>query len=43
VRPVDVPRLVGDASKLYHDTGWTPRYQLDQTLMAVLEDARAQV
>jgi GDP-4-dehydro-6-deoxy-D-mannose reductase len=40
VRPVDVPRLVGDASRLRADTGWRPAYRLDETLAAVLEDAR---
>ena len=40
VRPVDVPRLVGDASRLRADTGWRPAYGLDETLAAVLEDAR---
>jgi len=40
VRPVEVPRLVGDASRLRADTGWRPTYGLDETLAAVLEDAR---
>ena len=39
VRPVEVPRLVGDASRLRADTGWSPDYSLDETLAAVL-DAR---
>src|SRR4029077_18078647 len=42
VRPVEVPRLVGDASRLSAVTGWKPEYQLDQTLADVLEAARAQ-
>ncbi len=42
VRPVDVPRLVGDPSKLCAATGWKPEYRLDQTLADVLEAARAQ-
>jgi GDP-4-dehydro-6-deoxy-D-mannose reductase len=41
VRPVEVPRLVGDATLLRADTGWSPRYSLDETLAAVLDDARA--
>jgi GDP-4-dehydro-6-deoxy-D-mannose reductase len=41
VRPVEVPRLVGDASRLRADTGWSPAYGLDETLAAVLDDARA--
>lgn len=40
VRPVEVPRLVGDASMLRADTGWSPSYSLDDTLTAVLDDAR---
>jgi GDP-4-dehydro-6-deoxy-D-mannose reductase len=40
VRPVEVPRLVGDASRLRADTGWSPSYSLDDTLTAVLDDAR---
>ena len=42
VRPVDVPRLVGDASRLRAATGWEPEYRLDQTLADVLESARAE-
>ncbi|MDQ1509096.1 MAG: GDP-4-dehydro-6-deoxy-D-mannose reductase [Actinomycetota bacterium] len=40
VRPVEVPRLVGDASLLHADTGWAPDYSLAETLGAVLDDAR---
>ena len=40
VRPVEVPRLVGDATRVRADTGWVPSYSLDQTLSAVLDDAR---
>lgn len=42
VRPVDVPRLVGDPTKLTTATGWSPQHTLDDTLDAVLADARAQ-
>jgi len=42
VRPVEVPRLVGDGSKLRAATGWSPEYGLDQTLADVLESARAE-
>lgn len=41
VRPVDVPRLVGDGSRLRARTGWEPLYSLGDTLTAVLESARA--
>ena len=43
VRPVDVPRLVGDATRLEARTGWLPEFGLDETLAAVLEDARTRV
>src|SRR5487761_1954337 len=39
-RPVDVPVLVGDGSKLHALTGWKPEISLDSTLVAVLEDWR---
>jgi GDP-4-dehydro-6-deoxy-D-mannose reductase len=41
VRPVEVPRLIGDASRLRAATGWSPQFTLDETLAAVLEHARA--
>jgi GDP-4-dehydro-6-deoxy-D-mannose reductase len=37
VRPVEVPRLVGDPSRLRAATGWSPRYTLEQTMTDVLE------
>jgi GDP-4-dehydro-6-deoxy-D-mannose reductase len=40
VRPVDVPRLVGDASKLRHATGWVPEYDITRTLWDVVSYAR---
>ena len=40
VRPVEVPRLIGDGSRLRAATGWSPEFGLDDTLRAVLEDAR---
>ena len=40
VRPVEVPRLVGDPGQLIAATGWAPRFTLDETLDAVLADAR---
>jgi GDP-4-dehydro-6-deoxy-D-mannose reductase len=41
VRAVDVPVLVGDPPKLQPATGWQPQHDLDDTLDAVLADARA--
>lgn len=40
VRPVDIPYLVGDGSKLRSATGWSPRVALDQVLAEVV-DAQA--
>ena len=43
VRPVEVPRLVGDAARLRAATGWEPAIGLEETLAAVLADARERV
>jgi GDP-4-dehydro-6-deoxy-D-mannose reductase len=40
VRPVDVPVMRGDSSRLRAATGWEPTIALDQTLADVLEDWR---
>jgi GDP-4-dehydro-6-deoxy-D-mannose reductase len=39
VRPVDVPVLLGDPSRIEKETGWKPEIDLDQTLADVLEEA----
>jgi GDP-4-dehydro-6-deoxy-D-mannose reductase len=31
-RPKDVPLLLGDATRLKKDTGWTPQIPLEQTV-----------
>jgi GDP-4-dehydro-6-deoxy-D-mannose reductase len=41
LRPADVPYLVGDPTAIERDTGWRCTIDLDTTLAAVLEDARA--
>lgn len=41
LRPVDVPVLRGDPSRLRRATGWEPRVALDDTLRDVLDEARA--
>jgi GDP-4-dehydro-6-deoxy-D-mannose reductase len=40
LRPADIPRLVGDPSKLRVATGWEPAIALEQTLADALEAAR---
>jgi GDP-4-dehydro-6-deoxy-D-mannose reductase len=40
-RPVDVPVMIGDPTKLHGATGWQPEIPLDRTLADVLADARA--
>jgi GDP-4-dehydro-6-deoxy-D-mannose reductase len=42
-RPVDIPVLVGDNSKLAATTGWTPTIPLETTLADVLADWRARL
>jgi GDP-4-dehydro-6-deoxy-D-mannose reductase len=42
VRPVEVPRLVGDNRRLREATGWTPAVPFEQTLVAVLDRWRAE-
>lgn len=41
VRPVEVPRLVGDMSRITSATGWVPEHDIDATLATVLAAARA--
>ena len=40
LRPVDVPEIRGDYSKLRRDTGWQPEMTFEATLRDVLEDCR---
>jgi len=40
LRPVDVPRLVGDPAKLRRETGWEPACDFARTLRDLLEIAR---
>jgi GDP-4-dehydro-6-deoxy-D-mannose reductase len=42
-RPVDIPVLVGDNSRLVATTGWSPTIPLDTTLADVLADWRARL
>ncbi|HXY94234.1 MAG TPA: GDP-mannose 4,6-dehydratase [Acidimicrobiia bacterium] len=41
VRPTDVPRLVGDGTRLRLATGWQPAIPFERTLADVLGEARA--
>jgi GDP-4-dehydro-6-deoxy-D-mannose reductase len=43
LRPVDLPVLRGDASKLTAATGWRPQIPIEQTLRDLLDDMRARV
>lgn len=43
LRPAEIPRLAGDASKLRAAIGWKPRIPLEQTLRDTLEHARKTV
>ena len=43
LRPVDIPVLRGDATKLREATGWTPEISIDQTLADLLDDQRTRV
>jgi GDP-4-dehydro-6-deoxy-D-mannose reductase len=37
IRPVDIPYLVGDSSKLRHETRWEPRITLQQTIREMVD------
>jgi GDP-4-dehydro-6-deoxy-D-mannose reductase len=43
VRPIDIPLLLGDASRLRALTGWVPALSLRQSLADALEDWRGRV
>lgn len=43
LRPVDVPCIRGDISRLTAATGWTPTISFEQTIRDVLEDCRQRV
>lgn len=43
VRPADIPRMAGDASRLREATGWKPEIPLHQTLADALSAARESV
>ena len=39
-RPVVIPVLLGDSSRIRTDTGWAPQIPLEQTLQDLLDDRR---
>ncbi len=43
LRPVDLPVLRGDPSKLQHATGWAPEIPIERTLADLLDDMRRRV
>lgn len=43
MRPADIPRLVGDPSRLRHATRWSPRIPFANTLRDLLEAARRKI
>jgi len=43
MRPSDTPMLVGDATRLRHVTGWTPKIPIEQTLADTLDWWRERV
>jgi GDP-4-dehydro-6-deoxy-D-mannose reductase len=43
LRPLEIPRMLGDASRLREATGWRPEIPLEQTVADALEAARSAV
>lgn len=43
LRPVDVPEIRGDISKITNDTGWQPSITFEDTLKDVLDDCRQRI
>jgi GDP-4-dehydro-6-deoxy-D-mannose reductase len=42
-RPVDLPELRGDASRLQAETGWSPQHSMGATLSEVLDEWRGRL
>lgn len=42
-RPVDIPVLLGDSTRLRRDTGWEPTIPLETTLRDLLDDQRSRI
>ena len=43
MRTTEIPTLVGDNTKLRHQTGWMPKFVLDETLSSILEYWREEI
>jgi GDP-4-dehydro-6-deoxy-D-mannose reductase len=43
LRPSDLPRIIGNASRARDVLGWKPGYSFDDTLAAVLDDCRSKI
>lgn len=43
LRPVDLPKWCGSNKKLLSETSWQPQFAVDETIEAVLDDARKQL
>jgi len=43
LRPVDVPIIEADTSKIFNDTGWKPEISMDQTIEETLDYWRSQL
>jgi GDP-4-dehydro-6-deoxy-D-mannose reductase len=41
IRPLEIPRMAGDPSRLREATGWQPEISLEQTIAEMLQAARA--
>jgi GDP-4-dehydro-6-deoxy-D-mannose reductase len=43
LRPVDIPILLGDTSRLQEETGWSPTISFEQSLADILNDCRKRI
>jgi GDP-4-dehydro-6-deoxy-D-mannose reductase len=43
LRPVDIPEVRGDYTRLHQDTGWEPKISFEQSLHDLLDDCRQRV
>jgi len=41
LRPVDIPVLCGDNTRLREATGWSPKYSIGDTLADLMADCRS--